>query len=83
MSNGKNICAAMRSLSRGRRNHVFTDHNNKYYSVGAQPERAERGVQSALYKMKHDFLNYHWDCIYKVLKRAEYAFNMIMDTEVI
>ena len=38
MSNGKNICAAMRScaqtqpqsLSRGRQNHVFTDHDNKY-----------------------------------------------------
>ncbi len=38
MSNGKNICATMhscaqtqpQSLSRGRRNHVFTDHDNKY-----------------------------------------------------
>jgi hypothetical protein len=71
MSNGKNICVAMRScaqtqpqsLSRGRRNHVLTDHNNKYYSVGAQPGRAERGVQSGLFKMKHDFPNHHWDCI--------------------
>jgi hypothetical protein len=69
MSNGKNICAAMhscaqtqpQSLSRGRRNHVCTDHDNKYYSVGAQPERAERGVQSGLYKMKHGFPNHQWD----------------------
>jgi hypothetical protein len=70
MSNGKKICAAMRScaqtqtksLSRGTRNYVFTDHDNKYYSVGAQPGRAEKGVQSGLYKMKHGFLNHHWYC---------------------
>ncbi len=87
----KNLCAAMRScaqtqpqsLSRGRRNHVFTDHDDLYYSVGAQPGRAERGVQSGIYKMKHGFPNHHWDCIHKVLKHAEYAFNMFMDTEVI
>ncbi len=38
MSNGKKICAAMRScaqtqpksLSRGMRNHMFTDQDNKY-----------------------------------------------------
>jgi hypothetical protein len=50
MSNGKKICAAMhscaqtqpKSLSRGRRNHVFTDHDNKYYSVGAQPGGTEK-----------------------------------------
>ena len=91
MSNGKNICAAMRScaqtqpqsLSRGRRNHIFTDHDNKYYSIGAQPGRAENGVQSGLYKMKHSFPNHHWDCIHRVLKHAEYAFDMFMDTEVI
>jgi hypothetical protein len=54
MSNGKKICAAMRScaqtqpksLARGMRNHVCTDHDNKYYSIGAQPGRAEKGVQS-------------------------------------
>jgi hypothetical protein len=53
MSNGKKICAAMhscaqtqpKSISRGMRNHVFTDHDNKYYSIGAQPGRAEKGVQ--------------------------------------
>jgi hypothetical protein len=91
MSNGKNICAAThscaqtepQSLSRGRQNHVFTDHDTKYYSVGAQPGRAERGVQSGLFKIKHCFPNHHWDWIHKVLKCAEYAFDMFMDTEVI
>ncbi len=70
MSNGKKTCAAMRScaqnqpksLSRGTRNHVFTDHENKHYSVGAQLGRAEKGVQSGLYKMKHGFPNHHWNC---------------------
>jgi hypothetical protein len=88
MSNGKKICAAMhscaqtqpKSLSRGTQNHVFTDHDNKYYSIGAQPGIAEKRVQSGLYKMKHSFPNYYWDCIHKVLKRAEYAFDMFMST---
>jgi hypothetical protein len=88
MSNGKNICADMhscaqtqpQSLSRGRRNYVFTDHDSIYYSIGAQPGRAERGVLSGLYKMKHGFPNHHWDCIHKVLKCAEYAFKMFMDS---
>ncbi len=91
MSNGKKICAAThscaqtqpKSLSGGMQNHVFTDHDNKYYSVVAQPGRAEKGVQSGLYKMKHGFPNHHWDCIHKLLKRAEYAFKMFMGTEVI
>ncbi len=68
------------SLSRGRRNQ---DHDNKYYSVGAQPGRAERGVQSGLYKMKYSFPNHHWVCKHKVLKHTEYAFDMFMDSEVI
>jgi hypothetical protein len=50
MSYGKKKCAAMhscdqtqpKSLSRGTQNHIFTDHDNKYYSVGAQPGRAEK-----------------------------------------
>ncbi len=91
MSNGKKICAAMRScaqtqpksLSRGMRNHIFAYHDNKYHSVDAQPGRAEEGVQSGLYKMKHGFPNHYWDCIRKLLKPAEYAFDMFMDTEVI
>jgi hypothetical protein len=91
MSNGKKICVVMRScaqtppqsLSRGSWKHVFIDHDNKYYSIGAQPGRAEKGVQSGLYKMKDGFPNHHWDCIHKVLKCAEYAFDMFMDTEVI
>jgi hypothetical protein len=91
MRNGKKIFAAMRScaqtqpksLLRGTQNHVFTDHDNKYYSIGAQPGRAEKEVQSGLYKMKHGFPNHQWDCIHKLLKRLEYAFDMFMDTEVI
>ncbi len=62
---------------------MFTDHDNKYYSIGAQPGGAERGVQSGLHKLKHNFPNHHWDYTRKVLKRAEYAFDMFMDTEVI
>jgi hypothetical protein len=61
----------------------FTDHDNKYYFISAQPGRAEKGVQSGLYKIKRSFPNHHWDCIHKVLKRAEYAFGISMDTEVI
>ncbi len=91
MSNGKKICVAMRScaqtqpksLSRGMQKPVFTDHDNKYYSIGAQPGRAEKGVQSGVYNMKHGFPNNHWDCIHKLLKFTEYAFDMFMDTEVI
>ncbi len=30
------------SLSRGRWNHIFTDHDNKYYSFGAQLGRAKK-----------------------------------------
>ncbi len=52
MSNGKKICAAMRScaqtqpkfLSRGTWNHVFTENDKKYYSIGAHPAQAEKGV---------------------------------------
>ncbi len=91
MSDGNNICVAMRScaqtqpqsLSRGRQNYIFTDHDNKHYSVGAQSGRAKRGVQSGLCKIKHGFPNHHWDCIHKVLKHAEHAFAMFMDTGVI
>ena len=91
MSNGKRVCAAMRScaqtqphsLSRGKGNHVFTDDNNKYYCVGAQPGRAERGVLSGLYKLKHGFMDHHWDCIHNTVKRAEHAFDMFMDTDII
>jgi hypothetical protein len=91
MRNGINICATMFScaqtqpqlLSRGMQNHAFTEHDYIYYCVGNQPGRAERGVQSGLYKMKHGFPNHHWDCIHKVSKCAEYAFDMFMDTNVI
>jgi hypothetical protein len=90
MSNGKKSAAMCscaqtqpKSLSRGMQNHVFTAHDNRYYSVGAQPRRAKKGVPSGSYKMKHGFPNHHWDCIHKVLKHAENAFDMFMDAEVI
>ncbi len=86
------ICAAMCSCAQTQHSH------NLYQGVGGtmflqimiinitplvhnQEEQKEESNQS--YKMKHGFLNHLWDCIHKVLKRAEYAFNMFMDTEVI
>jgi hypothetical protein len=91
MNNGQCIYKAMQSctstqlqsLTRGTNNHVFTENGNKYCSVGAQPGRAERGVQSGLYRQKYGFLSKEWDSIYRVLKRAEYAFNRYMDTDII
>jgi len=63
MNDGRRICSAMRScastqqqsLVRGTKNHVFTEKSNKYCCVGAQPGRAERGVQSGLYQLKNGF----------------------------
>ncbi len=91
MNNGWRICKAMRSctspqhqsLARGTNNHIFTENGNKYCCVGAQPGRAERGVQSGLYWLKYGFPSKEWDSIYRVLKRAEYAFGRYMDTDII
>ncbi len=55
---GQSLCSAMLScaksqsgsLSRGEYNHVFIDKKNKYSCVGAYPSKAERGVQSGLYR---------------------------------
>jgi hypothetical protein len=33
------------------------ENGNKYCCVGAQPGRAERGVQSGLYRLKYGFLS--------------------------
>jgi hypothetical protein len=60
MNNGQRICKAMQScasaqrqsLARGTNNRVFTENGNKYCCVGAQPGRAERSVQSGLYRLK-------------------------------
>ncbi len=71
------------SLSWGERNHVFTDDNNKYYCIGAQPGQAERGVQSGLYKLKYGCGTSDWDAILNMLKCTEHAFNMFGDTDVI
>jgi hypothetical protein len=71
------------SLARGTNNHVFTENGNKYCCIGAQPGRAERGVQSGLYRLKHRFPSKEWDTIHRVLKRTEYAFDRYMDTDII
>ncbi len=91
MNDGRSICSAMRScastqqqlLARGTGNHVFIDNSNKYCCVGAQPGRAEKGVLSGLYRLKHSFLSNELDSLHKILKRGEYAFNRYMDTDII
>jgi hypothetical protein len=91
MKNGCGLCNAMRTcaltqpqpMSRGNLNCVFTDDGNKYCCIGAQPGRAERGVQSGLYRLKNGLPSKEWDLLHKVLKRAEYAFDRYIDTEVI
>jgi hypothetical protein len=79
------LCALSQrqSLSRGKKNHLFIEGNNKYCCVGTQPGRAQRGVQSGLYRVKQGFPCREWDNIHKVLKWAEHAFDKIMDTEII
>ena len=91
MNNGRTICHAMilcalsqnQSLSRGKKNHVFTEGDNKYCCVGTRPGRAERGIHSGLYRVTQGFPCKEWDNIHKVLKRAEHAFDTIMNTEII
>ncbi len=70
-------------ISKGTSNHVFTENGNKYCCIGAQPGRAERGVQSGLYKLKDRFQSKELDSIHKVLKHVEYAFDRYMDTDII
>jgi hypothetical protein len=71
------------SLASGTNNHIFTENSNKYCCVGAQPGRAERGVQSGLYRLNYGFPSKEWDFIHRVLKRTEYAFDRSMDTDII
>ncbi len=60
MNTGQQICKAMQScaytlrqsLAKGTNNHVFMENGNKYCCITAQPGRAERGVQSGLYRLK-------------------------------
>ena len=90
MNNGHSLCMAMRtsaftqpqSLSRGTKNRVFTEDGNKYCCIGAQPGRAERGVQSGLYRLKHGFPSEQWDSLHNVIMCAEYAFDMYMGTDI-
>jgi hypothetical protein len=91
MNNGQRICKAMlsrastqhQSLARGTNNHVFMENGNKYCCIGAQPGKAERGVQSGLYRLKCGFPSKEWDSIHRVLKRTKYAFNRYMDMDII
>ncbi len=71
------------NVDKGKKNCVFTEYRNKYCCIGVQPGRAERGVQSGLYRLKHGLLSKEWDLLHKVLKCAEYAFDRYMDTKVI
>jgi hypothetical protein len=70
-------------IARGTNNHVFMENGNKYCCIGVQPGRAERGVQSGLYRLKYGFPSKEWDSIHRVLKCAEYAFDRYMDTGII
>ncbi len=59
LNNDWTICHAMylcalnqnQSLSRGKKNHVFTEGGNKYCCVGTQPGRAKQGNLSGLYRV--------------------------------
>ncbi len=51
--------------------------------MGAQPGRAEKGVLSGFYRLKHGFRSNEWDSLHKLLKRGECAFNRYTDTDVI
>jgi hypothetical protein len=91
MKSGHGVCNAMRTcaltqhqpLSRGTLNCVFTEDGNTYCCIGAQPGRAEKDVQSGLYRLKNGLLSKEWDLLHKALKLAEYAFDRYMDREVI
>jgi hypothetical protein len=75
--------AQCQSLARVTNNHVFMEKGNKYCCIGAQPGRAEKGVQSGLYRLKYGFLSKELDSIHRVLKCAEYAFDRYMNTDII
>jgi hypothetical protein len=68
---------------KGHKEPSFTEDGNNYCCIGVQPGRAERGVKSGLYRLKHGFPSEHWDSLHKVMKHAEYAFDMYMGTEII
>ncbi len=91
MNHGRQICKAMQScaltqcqsLARGTNNHVFMENGNKYCCISALSRRAERDVQSGLYRLKYGFPSKEWASIQRVLKREEYAFDRYMDTDII
>ena len=69
MKDGRSLCSAMRTcaltqrqtLTRGKKSCVFTEDENKYCCIGAQPGRAERGIQSGLYRLKNGLPSKEWD----------------------
>ena len=86
------ICQAMnscartqpQSLVRGSSKQVFNDGQPaRYFCVGSQPSRAERGVKCGLYKLKYGFPSSDWDTVLNLLQRAEYAFDMFASTDMI
>ena len=91
MNHGQSVCSAMRScasnqrqlLARDNGHNVFIENNNKYCCFGAQPEKAQNGVLSGLYKLKHGFESKDWDTLHKLIKRGEYAFDRYMNTGII
>ncbi len=91
LNDGRSVCSAIRSCTStqrqslvwGNQNQVFIEKNNKYCCVGAQPGRAQQGVQSGFYRMKYGFESKDWDTLHNLLRCAEYAFNKYMDTDII
>ncbi len=91
MKDGQSLCTAMRTcaltqrqtLTRGKKSCVFTEDGNKYCCIGAQPGRAESGVQSGFYRLKHGLPTKEWDLLHKILKRAEFVFDRYLDTKVV
>ncbi len=54
-------------IGQGHKQPCFTENSNKYCCIGAQLGRAERGVQSGLYRLKYGFPSKEWDSIHRVL----------------
>jgi hypothetical protein len=74
------VLTQRQSLSSGKKNYEFAEDGNKYCCIGAHPGRAERGVQSGLYRLNHGLSSKEWDLMHNVLKRAENAFDRYMET---
>ena len=88
---GYDVCRAMKScartqpqsLARGVSNQVFSDRAPRYYCVGCQASRAERGVKDGQYKLKYGFPSHDWDVLLALTRRAEHAFDAFCSTNMI